>query len=204
MTQENGAESSPTPSNFYDGKSVETVEAAITGTNPHTFRVMQAQLDDTASHTSIRMEETPYRTVEELATLEPTFSQHQAVLGIPFTASYLSMDKVYKDADMATKQNVQAIEMFLERQIKSGKYIDSAKAVGKIIRDIETKLKLKEYHDPFYKANRIAQYIEAVDDFDSIAEVKENFSDTAKKQLGELTQKVNELLRRTDKKDQDK
>lgn len=153
------------------GESQEAVENALTGQNPHTFRVAQAQLDSN-SVPSVRVDRISERPLEELVSLEPTYLQHEAVTGIPFTASYYSLDKVYKELEPKDQKFIRTIDDHIAKQIKSGKFTDSAEAATQIIKDLENKLKLTDNNDPYYRAERISNYLKSVGDYNKQATLK--------------------------------
>ena len=185
MTETSSPESSSTPSTVSD---LAAVESSIAGNNPHTFRVLEATVDESTA-TSVRVPDSVTRTVNELITLEPTFLQHEAVTSRPFTASYLSLDKVYSEMQPKEQANIQRIDTYIRGKIESKQYQDSAESASKIIQEIEARLHLKDHHDPFYKAERIANYLDAVGDFEAHKMLKPRFTKAAI-QAKEMTEKA--------------
>jgi len=112
------------------------------------------------------------RSTEEMAELEPTFNQHQAVTGRPFTATYLSLDKTYNALDQTSKDAINAIDEYIASKIGSGQYKDSAETATELIRELEKKINLKDYHDPYYRAEKLAHYISNLDKYEKQKTVK--------------------------------
>lgn len=177
MTQAIGVtNSSTTPSDFFEGASQKAVEQAMTGQNPHAFRVARAQLDDEGLTPSVRVAGPTERTLEEMTSLEPTFLQHEAVTGLPFTASYFHLDKTYKALDAKDQAKVQAIDAYLRNKIDSGKYVDSADTAVQMLQELEKRLQLKEYHDPYYKIERLENYLKTMNDYQKHEMIKPRFT----------------------------
>lgn len=188
MTQTPGAESStPTSQNFFEGKSQTAVESAIKGDNPHLFRVAEAVHDSTATSTpSVRVEGPVARTVAELTELSPTFLAHEAVTKRPFSASYFKIDKVYSSLSESERGNFRAIDSYIQKKVESGKFIDSADSAASIIRSIEQKLNLKDNHDPYYKAERIAKYLSSTNDYFKHKVIKARLAKAEEQKQSEL------------------
>lgn len=191
--QDIGADNSTTQS---EASELAAVESSIKGENPHTFRVMEATVDE-GLVPSVRVPDVITRTAGELATLEPSFLQHEPVTGRPFTASYLSLDKVYSEMPPKEQKSIQRIDAYIKSKIESKQYQDTAESAAKIIQEIESRLRLKDHHDPFYKAERIANYLDAVGDFEAHKMLKPRFTKSAlqaKKMTETATKKVVEKV----------
>lgn len=144
-----------------NGQSLPAVEAALKGENPFSFRLAQAQIDpDSVPTPSVRVNGPTERTLDEIVSLEPSFMAHEAVTGIPFVASHFKMDKAFAALSSQEQAPFLRIEKYLKGQISSGKYQDSAEAARSLIKKLESKLYLNEHHDPFYKAERMRNYLD--------------------------------------------
>jgi hypothetical protein len=143
------------------GASLEQAESALKGDNPYVFRVAQTQLDQ-GNTPSVRVSGKFERTSDELFSIEPTFSSHRAVTGMPFPATYFSLDKVYQHLEMPNRVHIDKVEQFVGQQIKSRRLSDTAKAAVRVIQDLEKKLSLNEDHDPYYRLERMANHIDAL------------------------------------------
>lgn len=162
-----GAQSSTPASNASSGsESLASIESALTGHNPHVFRVAERQLDTHANYMpTVSFSGKVERTPGDMAGLELTFSEHQAVTGIPFAASYFQLDKTYKAIGPKEQENFKAIDTYLGRRIAAGRFSDSSHAAAELIRELEGKIHLKDYHDPYYKAEKLAGYVSSLDAF---------------------------------------
>lgn len=132
------------------------------------FKLAEAKFEETPSVRSEIVE----RTVNELIELEPTFTQHEAVTGIPFSASFYKLDKVYDDIDTKDRINARNIDEYIMKQVFSNKLDDEASSVHKYMKDLENEIGLKDYHSPYYKLDKLAKYIKAIQDFGNFASIK--------------------------------
>lgn len=162
MTQITGVENSQEQS---INSNLQSIEQAVTGDNPYIFRMAKAQYDDSAIPTTEKVEPMKERTSEELVGLEPTFLQHESVTGIPFIASVYKLDKVYGDIDTKDRINAKTIDEYITKKIFSKTIPDTAEAAKSFIKELESKIGIKEYHDPYFRLEKLSRYIKAVTDF---------------------------------------
>lgn len=147
-----------------NGQPLATVEAALKGENPFAFRVLKEQVDPDVPVASVRVNDIYERTASQLAELEPSFMAYQAVTGLPFIAAHFGMDKSFPSLDAKEQAPFLRVERYIRSQIENGKYTDSAEAARAMVKKLEAKLYLNEHHDPYYKADRMAKYLDAATD----------------------------------------
>jgi hypothetical protein len=168
MTQTTGQDSYS--GQLINSEPISNVEMAIKGENPHTFRV--AQVIHESPSESIRTDPMQERTLEELIDLEPSFTAHEAVTGIPFIASYYKLDKVYHSIDTQDRLNAKTIDEYISKKVNSKKINDSAESARLFIKELEEKIGLKEYHDPYFRLEKLSKYIKAITDFSNFSTLR--------------------------------
>lgn len=137
------------------------LEEVVSGHDSTIFRVMKAVLDSSATP-SVRVDAMPVRVESELAKVEPTFSLYEEVTGIPFTASYLNIDKVYKNINTADQIFVKKIDSYINQRMAESHLQDTVGSASQIIHELESLLNLNEMHDPYFRAEKMAIYITAL------------------------------------------
>jgi hypothetical protein len=164
MTQPSGADNSTMPST--DSELADQKAALFGGENPHTFRVAKAihEAGPIVSDRPDVVERVGSRSAVELGEITPTFLQHEALTGRPFSASYYQMDKVY-DRLGADQSIFRGIDSYVMKEVSEGRMADGAEAVTSFIQSIESKLNLEPFHDPFYRSKRVAEYLTAAGDY---------------------------------------
>lgn len=155
---------------------------------------MQAVHEDVSAPVSIKEEPMPERTLDEMLSIEPTFSQHEAITGIPFSASFFKLDKVYNDIDLKDRTNIKKLDDFIKSKVDNKEISDDATSVGSYIKNIQEKIGLKDYHDPYYKLEKLSNYLSATNKYESHEKVKNMISSYKYKKVAsknkELTKKI--------------
>lgn len=187
MTQDASPESSSSLSNL---------ESAVQDTNPFTFRVAEAVFDAPMTP-SVRVDSPVERTLDETISLTPTFLEHEAIVGIPFTGSYYKMDKSFKNMDTKTQDQVIKIDSYIREKMEKGHLTDSAETAISLIKELEKKVKLDENTDPFYRLDKMTNYLDHLGEYakhesikkKALAEAQVNeINDTKKKYLNKVKQ----------------
>ena len=94
--------------------------------------------------------------------VEPNFSEYSFVEGVPFTAGHYGLKPVFNELPRETKNQVQVIEKFIEQKIKSREFVDNPESGKQIISEIEKRLNLGENNDPYYKIEKISDFLTVV------------------------------------------
>jgi len=126
------------------------------------FRVIQAVLEE-PSIPSVRADGPVSRSAEDLAAIEPSFSEHQSVTGLPFVATYYKLDKVFQDIMVPDRTNVSRVNAWVAKRLQEGGYQDTAEAAASILKGLEDKLGLNDYQDPYYKLDKLGAYVRALE-----------------------------------------
>jgi hypothetical protein len=148
--------------------------------NPYIFRIAEAKFEEQPSVPTPKEQPMSERTADEMINLEPTFTQHEAITGIPFSASFYKLDKVYSDIDTQDRLNAKNIDEYILKQVYSKKLDDNAQSIHQYIKDLEKEIELKDYHSPYYKLEKLSKYIKAIQDFGNFNTIKKRLIEDAK------------------------
>lgn len=87
------------------------------------------------------------------------FATYQSVTGTPYTAQHYELGSMW-DKNSTLKQETEAIESHVRRQVESGKLSNSTKAADKYLKTLEKEAKINSEEDSAFKLTKLVAYIE--------------------------------------------